>query len=208
MARYNEILVGRYNRFLQKLFGLKGGPPAPQLSTDIGAIIPLWHGRETLLHQGWSRYASGLAVTGGVGQNAQVRLRNPTASGIVVVLERFLFDGEDVNGIFFLEHAALTTDGNTIVTAGVLDSRQKIGTGAAVFSSQVNGTVAGGNALIGRFITWAGVLTVYELIPREGDEIVILPGFAVQLTANSTNTGISCALAWRERPLEEGELVQ
>jgi len=31
MGQYNEILVGRYNRLFQKLFGMKGGAPAPQL---------------------------------------------------------------------------------------------------------------------------------------------------------------------------------
>ncbi len=35
MALFNEILVGRYNRFLQRLLSMKGHPPAPQLASEI-----------------------------------------------------------------------------------------------------------------------------------------------------------------------------
>src|SRR5882762_4396490 len=35
MARFNEILTGRYNRFLQKLLQMKGGPPSAQLASEI-----------------------------------------------------------------------------------------------------------------------------------------------------------------------------
>jgi len=39
MAKFNEILAGRYNRFLQKLFQMKGGPPSAQLSSEITTNI-------------------------------------------------------------------------------------------------------------------------------------------------------------------------
>src|SRR5258708_26699837 len=39
MARFNEILVGRYNRYLQKLLGIKGPPPSAQRSPEVGSQI-------------------------------------------------------------------------------------------------------------------------------------------------------------------------
>jgi len=35
MAVYNEIGIGRWNRFIQKLTDIKGSPPARQLASEI-----------------------------------------------------------------------------------------------------------------------------------------------------------------------------
>ena len=39
MALYNEILVGRFNRGLQKFLSIKGGPPAPQRPMSLEQTI-------------------------------------------------------------------------------------------------------------------------------------------------------------------------
>src|SRR5258707_6598107 len=83
MARFNEILVGRYNGFLQKLLSMKGGPPAAQLATEIGVNIGLFHGVENRYLEGWLRFGLNSSVTGGVAQFAAIRWRNPATSNIV-----------------------------------------------------------------------------------------------------------------------------
>ncbi len=80
MARYNEILVGRYNRRLQKLFSMKGEPPAPQLSTEIGTTLNLFSGIEERYLEGWAVFSLHVNNTVGAGVNAGVRFRNPVAS--------------------------------------------------------------------------------------------------------------------------------
>jgi hypothetical protein len=53
MAKYNEILTGRYNRFIQKLFSMKGPAPAPQLSSDIAMQMSFFNGVENRYLEGW-----------------------------------------------------------------------------------------------------------------------------------------------------------
>src|SRR5215469_96 len=91
MARFNEILVGRYNRHFQKLLSMKGEPPAPQLASEIVPGLSLFSGVEERYLQGWNRNAVPDFVTGGAAQQAGIRLRNPKTSGVVAVLEQAYF---------------------------------------------------------------------------------------------------------------------
>src|SRR5437879_9618272 len=88
MAAFNEILSGRYNRFLQKLLQMKGGPPAAQLASEVGAQITLYHGSETMYLQGWELFGGGYDVGPQVGVASAVRLRNPGNSGVVGVVTK------------------------------------------------------------------------------------------------------------------------
>ncbi len=58
MARYNEILVGRYNRFLQKLLSMKGPASMPQLAGELQATFPFFNGVENRNLEGWGRWAT------------------------------------------------------------------------------------------------------------------------------------------------------
>src|SRR5260370_17773678 len=80
MARFNEILVGRYNRMLQKLFSMKGSPPAAQLASEIGATIEI---ERVSVDQRWligTRFWARVQQVAGVGNTRQIRLRNPPAT--------------------------------------------------------------------------------------------------------------------------------
>src|SRR5574337_1235867 len=41
MARFNEILTGRYSRALQRLFSMKGSAVSPILGTEFTPVVPL-----------------------------------------------------------------------------------------------------------------------------------------------------------------------
>src|SRR5260370_2123300 len=78
MARFNEILVGRYNRFLQRLLSMKGGPPAPQLASEIQPqmdveALPV----ELRFLLGWHLYQNTVSQGASVGNAAGVQIRNP-----------------------------------------------------------------------------------------------------------------------------------
>src|SRR5437879_1331505 len=92
MARYNEILVGRFNRFLQKVFAMKGEPPAPQLAGEISPNFQLFSGVENRYLEAWDRFAAGVNVAPVAGNLSGIRLRNPAGSNIVAVLERVTFN--------------------------------------------------------------------------------------------------------------------
>src|SRR5260370_39141970 len=86
MAIFNEILEGRFNRGLQKLFAIKGGPPVRQLGGEIMPVHPLRSGVENLWLEGWNRFVAFTDLTSCVGQIVGVRMRNPIGSHVCAVL--------------------------------------------------------------------------------------------------------------------------
>src|ERR1700731_3905542 len=93
MARYNEILVARYNRYLQKLLGFKGGPPAAQLSSEIMPTLGIHRpgSRENYYLEGWDTFwFTRAAVSVGGITNVQ-RLRNPAGSKVIAIFEQITY---------------------------------------------------------------------------------------------------------------------
>src|SRR5437899_398976 len=91
MAIYNEILAGRFARGIQKIFSMKGGVPTKQLSGEVMPIIKLEDSTslENRVTHSWRSFAyRGSQALGGAGTFAAVRLRNPSASNVVAVLEK------------------------------------------------------------------------------------------------------------------------
>src|SRR5258707_13299714 len=88
MARFNEILVGRYNRFLQKLFSMKGGPPSAQLATEITPNLNLFNGIENRYLESWFRYGAAPGLAAVVGANPGFRFRNPAGSNVIAMVEK------------------------------------------------------------------------------------------------------------------------
>src|SRR5713101_5173625 len=89
MGRFNEILVARYNRYLQKLFGIKGDAPVPILASEIMPSFSLFSGIENRFLESWYRYGIGIDIpAGAAGKNGQVRLRNPSGSNVLGVVEK------------------------------------------------------------------------------------------------------------------------
>src|SRR5260370_39848254 len=87
MAIFNEILEGRFNRGLQKLFAIKGGPPVRQLGSEIMPVLPVFNGVENRFLEAWNVY--GLTTTqgaGGAGVPTSVRLRNPVGLNTIEVI--------------------------------------------------------------------------------------------------------------------------
>src|SRR5215813_11736817 len=88
MAKFNEILVGRFNRALQKFTGIKGLVPAPTLASEIMPVFPLPFGVENRYLESWSRFTAIASTGGAVGVQPIVKFRLPANSNIVAVLER------------------------------------------------------------------------------------------------------------------------
>src|SRR5712664_282468 len=86
MARFNEILVGRFNRALQKLFSMKGGPPAAQLASEITTNVQFNQmGNDFRYLEGWDIFGNQIFLAASVGNTAGYRLRNPGGSNVIAV---------------------------------------------------------------------------------------------------------------------------
>src|SRR5712691_3304956 len=120
MARFNEILTGRYNRYLQKLLQMKGGPPSAQLASEISTQIGLFHGAETMYLQGWELFFASFSQANLAAANSGVRLRNPALSGVIAVITK-LAEAPTINSSVFLRAGALATDLTAVPTVLGID---------------------------------------------------------------------------------------
>src|SRR6267378_111061 len=205
MAKYNEILTGRHNRFIQKLFGMKGGPPAPQLSGDVQMSHQFFHGVENRYIESWNRFGVSTALAATVGQVDSFRLRNPTTSNVIAVVEKLLIGNP--NGVtqeIDVSVGVIGVDLTTPFANQTLDQRQggPNQQSPLIASSAVNST----GGLLGLFVR-AFVISngQYEVIVFEDQEFNITPGTAMDVRGTSNNQALTISLMWRERLLEDSE---
>jgi hypothetical protein len=201
MARYNEILVGRYNRFMQKLFGMKGGPPAPQLASEIAPAFPLFSGAENRYLEGWNTFMSSAQIAANVAQNGQLRIRNPAASNVIAVIEKI-----QVGGTNAIESAIKIGIGGTqgdlgAVQNGVaLDSRGNANSSMIVSTSNV--------AVFTGVQIWdcvAPANTMTDALFTDMQELPLVPGSFYAIGAVTVNQLVIINIKWRERFLEDSE---
>ncbi len=200
MAIFNEILVGRYNRALQKLFAIKGSPPLRQLGGELLPVISIFRGVEDRYLESWDRFGIVMQAAGGVGQFSAVRIRNPAGSNVIAVFEKILLTGNAVQQY----QAVLGVQGSDLTPVGSsgirLDARGRQSP-QLILSNSTNFVAAGTNLFI-----LSGQSSVnYDYIWDENQEIALLPGDALTISTNVVNVNIVCNFMWRERFLEESE---
>lgn len=203
MARFNEILVGRINRGLQKLIGLKGEPPAPQMASDIQATLPLPLGSEYLYLDGWESFAARNSIGAVAGNFGGLQIRNATASGILVVVTSvYTFPA---TGTGTLSIGASNTDlTNIFPNPARLDARGRNKPTAIISSTAGVLPSAGLNTVM----VFRQPVNVGQILVGPGGyiwEIPLLPGDVLQVSDQTANEAMDVSLAWRERPIEESE---
>jgi hypothetical protein len=207
MARYNEILVGRYNRALQKLLGIKGGPPSPQITSDITANIQFFHGVEIRYLEGWNQYGLYTVSLAVAANGSAIQMRNPTASGVISVIQKLSTHiTSAANGLSF-SNGARTVDLPTPIGAANARLDPRGGPASAMVLSSQN-TIGG---LVGDLLNIFDrsdlpANTNYEEIVADNQEIPLLPGEGILISGKTLNADVNVTWRWRERALEEGEL--
>jgi hypothetical protein len=202
MAIYNEILVGRYARMLQKLFGIKGTVPTKQLAGEVAPAFPLFNGVENRYLETWDRFGVSGAQSGAVGNNSGFRLRNPTGSNVIAVVEQLRFEVDTANSPISIEIGPMTTDGATVLTPRGLDPRGRTLSTMLATTGNALATL-GAAAAIGFGEGQAGVHL--DLIQDENQELPLLPGQGLNILTAGTNLLLRVSCLWRERFLEESE---
>jgi hypothetical protein len=206
MAGYNEILVGRFNRFFQRHFGIKGPASVAQLSSDVQPVFSIFNGAENRHLEGWQRYASNNDILGVAAQTNAVRLRNPNGSGVLAVIESLVI-GVSPNAAAFdriqQSHRGNGTnsDLSSATNAFPYDRRgDKFSTCLFSFDNAGNQQGLGPDFIIPLLAN-----TPYQHITHEDQEIVLSPGEWKQWFNLTAQTRLTVSLVWRERPIEEGE---
>lgn len=210
MAVYNELQVGRFNRLLQKLSGIKGPPPVRQLGTEILPVWPMFWGNELRYLESWFMYANTVNIAANVGFPSGVRIRNPVGSNIVAVFMKLVLNnptgGAAINyQIVGPTPATPANDLPTVVTSNTrFDARGQQNSQLVITQSN---TTAGLNTLGNiwyQLFTPAAVNNT-DVILTDDEEFPLLPGDAITMCTNSFNSAIACTFMWRERFLEDSE---
>lgn len=202
MARFNEILVPRYNRALQKLMGMKGEVPSPQLGSEIMPVLPIPSLREDRYLFGWSLFGFQLLQANFAAQNSAIRFRNPTGSNMIAVIEKLNITTDLADTVLITAQLA-NTDLAVVAPATTFWSIDQRGVSApTLVVSRANNNAGGINAV--GFVAVAANLD-RDIIVTDDQEIPILPGSIVQITSNGLNENLRVGGFWRERYLEESE---
>jgi hypothetical protein len=207
MARFNEILSGRFNRALQKLLSRTGGPPAAQLATEIATNIQFNQmGNDFRYLEGWDIFGNQVALAASVGNTAGYRLRNPAGSNCIAVVEKVSFESSLGTDVIMRVSTALNQPGvdlGNVASGAVLDLRSQRVPGSTIIPSNANPSVAFGAP----FYRWslAANANGLDAIVTDNQELLILPGTAIQFETNVVNTAFAISARWRERFLEDSE---
>ncbi len=200
MARYNEILVGRYNRMVQKLLSLKGAASLVTIADEMVPVLPLFYGAENRYLEGWNRFGAHVNIAASVGNVDGVKIRNPVGSNVIAVIEKALIAAGAADTLV-LSVGPDTADYSSVVSFQRLDPR-----GQTSSTSRVSGQAAPG-AGIGTNIAAFPVLalTSFDFVLTDIGELPLLPGDSYDLRSSATNIQLRWSLIWRERLLEDSE---
>ena len=213
MAIFNEILEGRFNRFLQKFFAIKGGPPVRQLGSEIMPVFQIFNGVENRWLEGWQQYGFvTVQAAGGAGVPSGVRLRNPVGSNVLAVITKIRVH----IGVVVDNGVGLFIGRQTAAIAGIesplqiaLDPRQS-GIRSTCLLSQ--GNVVGGSGFGSQLLNEAFTAVVgggSHQPDRDflatNDSLVLLPGDAVQVETGPTANVLDVAIRFFERAMTESE---
>lgn len=204
MARFNEILVGRFNRALQKFTGVKGTAITPILSTEIQPVVALFRGVEDRVLEAVEVFGVSSTSAAVAAQQSQIRLRNPASSNIACVLEKLFLRSAVVQGITLgIDQTSPQVDFATTDPPINLDKRQRTTGSTLIISRQaaaapfLGGLIGSPNMAAASNLDW---------LLHTGQEWVIFPGTSLILTGTVVNAAIGADVKWRERFMEQDEV--
>lgn len=214
----NEIKRAKYNDLLIRATGQDVGPPAPFLA---GEIVPTFPVEQLSLDMRWllgqRTYRARGSLTGGGAAVAAMRISNSllgtaATTGFVVVIEKVDFvvtTAQQVSlGVGFSNAELLAS---VVTSYGGLDTRGTpavpgttlLITRRGAASVQQDTTQA---ANVYSTALWSIPAVANQLYTLE-EEIVLSPGFCLDLYCNTVATVLWWNIRWRERPLDQLELA-
>ena len=205
MALFNEILIGRLNRWAQKFYGIKSGTASlTQLLPTVQTVNIIRSGTEDGYLQSHERFMFTVTQAAVAAQASAAQLTNPGNSGIVAVIEK----------VNILPGAAALCSvvivGNSPNLANVItfafnriDGRSR----PAPTCTLSTGTTVAPAANQAAFKMISSTTNNPEFIQNPNQELLLLPGFSLVTICELVNTQTNFSVMWRERALESSELA-
>jgi hypothetical protein len=203
MAIYNELMVGRYNRYLQKLLQMKGPASMNQLAPEMLPVFSLDDvAIENLAIAGVDLYGQSVQQTSGAGNTPFVRLRNPAGSNVLAWVDKLTFASNLAEANAQVDYGAINgASGVAVATVtNNLDGRSTRSTSALILTAANALTQA---SILTQFAV--GINVTYDVVQARHQEIPLLPGNQVQIRGTQVLQTITVSFRWRERFLEEAE---
>lgn len=206
MAAFNQIQVGRFNRFLQKLLSMKGPASLESLGPELFPTLNIPSGIEDDQLRSVEHFQAGLLLLAVAGKVPEFQLRNPGTSNVGIVVEYIALgtDQAPASGLavnYYNIAAAADFAAGTIQNRGLDNRSKRLSSG--IFSRQaVNAAGSGGG--LGLELLFNGVGTT-QVIQTVNQEKPVMPGDALILSCQQQNIDLMCAIQWRERFLEDSE---
>ena len=206
MALFNEILVGRLNRWAQKFYAIKSGTASlTQLVPTVQTVNVVQSGVEDRYLQGWNRFMTQATSPAVAASNSDLEIRNPPGSSVVVVVEQ-IFTMPAATSLCQLRLVPTTGDGATILNPGFTRIDRRGNPGPSSILSIGTATLAAQTESSFRMLQ-ATTNSTTGFINTTNQEITVLPGDALFTLCELVNTAMSVGIMWRERPLESSELT-
>lgn len=203
MAVFNEILVGRFARSVQKLFGVKASPPVNALSSDVMCTHAYATGVENRYLEGWSRHSVRVLLVASAGNINSLKFRNPVGSNVIAVFESFIVGNESAlpDQVVIIAGPGTVDFGATFTLAQTRWDARGQQNPTLIVSSALNGGLPGTIRVEKAF--QANVSA--EFILTDDQEWPLLPGENLQANQITVNQQIIVSATWRERFLEDSE---
>lgn len=205
MSIYNEILSPRFQNAVKKLFSMKGGQGMRQVSGELIPVLPFPVGAEFRWLENWDLFALSVSPTGGAGQNAATRIRNPAGSNLVIVVYGLIASVTTAQAVSIFEVPASSSPGDLTTVASNTNARLD-GRGRQQPTAVVSQTANYGAVPAVQNINFnLGANQPFQLVQDAIQEIPLLPGNTLDVFAGTVATLLGVTYMWRERLLEESE---
>lgn len=202
-----DVWLGRFSRWVEKLFNAKGGPLLLDIDPAVKCVLSFQSGVEELYLQSVYRYAVIIGIGAVAGQQAAFGVRNPSGSNVIATIE-LIGAGPSVATVstFHLSQSAVTpgNDFAGTVKGFRLDAR------ANPQSSMITtfGNVANADLANITFIASGNNSIATGIIDMtQGRPLTLLPGDGIRCVDQTVNEAFSVEMLWRERALETSELT-
>lgn len=210
MAVYNEIQSGRFNRWFQKVTGIKGGAPVKQLGSEILPVLPIHHGIEERYLYSWGHFRQCITTGPNAAVNSGIRFRNPANSNVCCVFLYWLALklGADLAGTLGIRRGQATTDLDTPL--GFQPNEREDPRGIQQTSMVVSLNTVALTALTNPTLLFQVPCPAVNMVPfvwgGESWSMLLMPGDAIQFSEDlNQNARLIMNLYWRERFLEDSE---
>lgn len=199
-----DVYVGRFNRYFEKLFNIKGGPAIVDVEPSIRGAIAINHpATEERYLVGVESFSAGGLQAAVAANKSAAMIRNPLGSNVILTLEKIYLASSVGMQINILVAGSNPADlANSVTNHARGDPRTRAFSATAC--SQDAPAADPGTGFLLLSVAFSGSIDIIQTVNQE---IVLLPQIAMRVVGQTVNQNLVWSFWWRERPLETSELT-